>query len=232
MTKMPRTKSTRTDKRTPQEKLDEMLSPVDRLIFFNYFDGINSNGMYGFSITEKPGSVKHKRTLNCLDTMTPNKFRSKAKRMALLAQQFVDRDIVPDESLRVALHEPSEMEAIMAEMTPPVDEDPICEALDKITDKVELFIFYRYYEGFASNGEFGFAPRHGAPGCVYHKRTYTKMFEDLSDAQFREKGRRLGELAYKFFTNNLAPPPEEPVCIATENPPQLVAAAAYAGYNM
>ena len=57
---MPRTRSTKgEDKQTPEEKLLKINSKIELSIFFNYYDGFNTNGMAGFSVDAQPGSTKH-----------------------------------------------------------------------------------------------------------------------------------------------------------------------------
>lgn len=119
--------------------------------------------------------------------------------MALLASLFINMDVLPDENLRVQTHCPEILKSILEELSGLQDEKPLEDKFNEINNKIDLFIFYRYHEGFVTNGETGFSPKHGNPGCVYHKRVYTRFFEDLSDAQFRNRGRKMGELAYEFF---------------------------------
>lgn len=210
-----------------------MSSVIDRLIFFEYYDGIKSKGMRGFDPMLPVGSVKHKRSLNLLNDLTPDKFRSKARKLALLAKEFIKASSVPGDAYRVALHDEKVQENIIEEARPPIDTRTLEEKFGEIESDTERFIFYRYFEGLVTSGEFGFPPKYGPPGCVYHKRTYSAAFQDLTDAQFRDVGRRMGELAQEFFNEKVVPPAEEAIANTHANPPPgLTQAANGAGFFM
>jgi hypothetical protein len=93
--------ATKKDTRTPEEKLAEVTTLVDRFIFFTYYDGLSTNGLIGFSPRSgPPGSVNHKRAYQVLHQVTPADFRLKGKAMAGIAQEFIDKGISPSEDLR------------------------------------------------------------------------------------------------------------------------------------
>ena len=81
-------------------------------------------------------------------------------------------------------------------------------------DTDELFVFFKYYDGYASAGEVGFSPTCGPPGSVNHMRAYFDQLAGWSEQQFRSKGKILGVLAKTFVEENVLPPddlrPPEP----------------------
>jgi hypothetical protein len=93
--------ATEKDTRTPEEKLTEVTKAIERSMFFNYYDGISTDGRIGFNPRSgPPGSVNHKRAYAIFDPVTPSDFRLKGKAMAGLAKDFVDKNVVPSEDLR------------------------------------------------------------------------------------------------------------------------------------
>jgi hypothetical protein len=87
---MPRTKSSKQDTRTPAEKLEGLDSIADRLIFFNYYDGITTNGLVGFSLANGPaGSVKHKRILRSVTLATSKQQILQQLRMTMEKQSTI-----------------------------------------------------------------------------------------------------------------------------------------------
>ena len=47
-----------------------------------------------------PGSINHKRAHDVLKPLTPSAFRKSGKAVGLLAQELIDKSIVPSEELR------------------------------------------------------------------------------------------------------------------------------------
>ena len=89
---MPRTRSKKVDDRTPLEKVQNIESKIDMLIFLTYFDGLSTGGAVGFDVNAGPaGSTKH-RTGVLKDALTVNQFRSKGKRLAQLAKDFIEKE--------------------------------------------------------------------------------------------------------------------------------------------
>ena len=199
---MPRTRSTKKDDRTPTEKLAAIDNKIDRFIFFNYYDGYSTNGMLGFKVTDKipPGSTKHRTGI--FEVLTKNQFRSRGKRIAILARAFIEKGEVPQQDMRPQFTL-QEIEALLEENE---DKRTTEEKLREVTDVKERFIFFQYYDGYVTRGEIGFSENAGPPGTVNHKRAYANYFSDFSEAKFREKGRVLANLAKEFIAENIIPP--------------------------
>ena len=203
---MPRTKSSKEDNRNPLEKLHQIESKIDRLIFFNYYDGYSSDGTIGFDIKAgPPGSSKHRNGI--FQTLTKNQFRSKGKKLAKLSLvDFVRTKAVPPIELRPQLT----LEDVESIREISVDSRSPSQKLSDVTDPRDLFIFKKYYEGYKTNGEEGFNLHSGPPGSVNHKRTYSTFLASMSESQFRSKGKILAALAKEFVMNNVEPTVDVP----------------------
>ena len=137
---MPRTKSSKTDKCTPPEKL-EQLGSVDRFIFFQNFDGITTDGVMGFNVHDgPPGSTKHWASSGiCSIALTKNQFCSKGEKIALIAEAFVATNTVPPNEMRPRITT-KEIQVIREENT---DRRTPTEKLEAVTNEKELFIFFQ-----------------------------------------------------------------------------------------
>ena len=62
------------------------------------------------------------------------------------------------------------------------------EKLNQVKTALDRFIFFKYYDGFSTDGRIGFSPRSGPPGSVNHKRAHATL-TDLTPSQFRVKGK-------------------------------------------
>lgn len=192
-------------------------SDVDREIFFNYYLGFNSGGKQGYTILKKPGSTAHRRGVG--EVYTKNQFRSKGKKLALLANAFLatkesdEGEIIPPMDQRPTF---------TAEQIHQMIEDrkdkrtPLKKFEDELAGKevMEFFVFFMYYDGFKSAAErkedptvphYGFNLASGPPGSVNHQRCYTRL---RSMVNFRTIGSRLGALAKEFLDQNIEPPEE------------------------
>jgi hypothetical protein len=145
---------------------------------------------------------------------TAEKFRSKGKKLAILAQEFIYKGIVPSSEDRphqfdiVAIRELQDFQRnqLYSDNRTPL------ERLAAVQDPIELLIFFLYHDGYSTNGRVGFSLRVGPPGSVNHKRACSR-FDALTDGEFREKGKRLGEVAKLFV--------EQQRGTLTESPPIL-----------
>jgi hypothetical protein len=235
---MPRTKSTReADKRDPAEKLEYINSVIDRYIFFEYYDGYVSKGLIGFQITNEPqpkdslagppGSMKHKRARNILNFMTAGVFRGKGKKLSLLAKEFIDKNQVPLQDLRPRFDISIPIDEMQASVN--ADKRTPTEKLSQVETAIDRFIFFKYYDGFSTDGRIGFSPRTGPPGSVNHKRAHATL-ADLTPSQFRAKGKNLGDLAKEFVELKVVPPPNLRPELQPRVPAGLFRGAASAGY--
>lgn len=209
---MPRTKSSKKDNRTPLEKLERMLdSKVDLLIFFQYYDGYSTDGSVGFNIHVGPaGSSKH-RTGILAEVLTKDQFRSKGKKLALVAKAFIENSQIPPPEWRPTF----DMDEIVNFRETARDLRSPEEKLAKEASEVlDLFIFFKYYDGYSTGGEIGFSPNSGPPGSINHKRAYARILASMTESQFRDKGKVLAGIAKEFIEQDIAPPenmrPDEP----------------------
>lgn len=208
---MPRTKSSKKDNRSALEKLSRIDDKLDRLIFFNYYDGYTTEGNIGFQVNENapPGSTKHRTGI--FQVLTKAQFRSKGKKLAVLAQQFIEDNMVPSQDLRPHF----DVEAVQAILRQNEDTSTPEEKLGRIKTVEELFIFFQYYDGYVTDGDIGFSPNSGPPGSINHQRAYSRVLSKFSECQFRQKGKYLATLAKEFIANGttpsetLRPPPLE-----------------------
>jgi hypothetical protein len=81
----------------------------------------------------------------------------------------------------------------------------IHEKLAAVADHLELFVFFKYYDGYKTGGEIGFNANSGPPGSINHKRAYTTILAPMTESQFRDKGKLLSSLAQEFIANDIEP---------------------------
>eukprot|EP00957_Ditylum_brightwellii_P178505 13597862-Ditylum_brightwellii.AAC.1 len=87
---MPWIRASKSNTCTSFEKLED-ISPMHRMIFFDYYDGYKSNGMVGFDIVNTARNTKHWSSKNIYKTfLTKNQFHSKGKKVALLVKDLVN----------------------------------------------------------------------------------------------------------------------------------------------
>ena len=198
--KMPRTKNEKADNRTAEEKYQHMVTTkVEREIFFGYYDGHFSGGVQGFDCIQNPiGSVLHYKKTVAQYAMTHNMFKSRAKKFSLLAQEFIEKNLAPsaDERPVFSVEEIEELKDSQVDRRTPM------EKLNDVQDPRELFIFYKYYDYYNTNGEIGFDLRNSGPGSVNHKNAYVSILGGIEDWTFRTKGKYLSLLAKEFFDAN------------------------------
>jgi hypothetical protein len=208
---MPRTCSTKEqDRRTPAEKLKEIRSIVDKYILFQLYDGMVSNGLVGFDPKLPKGSVYHKRGKPLLDHLTKSQFRGKAEKMAKLAIEFIESNTIPAGESRPNLETQALVDQVLAEIGKASEKSrrdtrPPAEKLDGMTNPIQLFIFFTYYDGAKTEGRIGFSPKSGPPGCINHKRAYRNILGNLTPTTFRYQGVRMAELANKFIESKIIP---------------------------
>lgn len=225
---MPRTRCKKTDDRGPLEKLQKVESKLDLYIFFQYFDGYNSDGMVGFNVnTGPPGSAKHWAGGFFEAYLTKSQFRSKGLKLATLARFFVSEKITPPPEMRPYFTQ-QEINNAREEKR---DKRTPLQKLGAVTDLKQLFIFFKYYDGYSTGGEIGFSPNAGPPGSINHKRAYASILEGMKDDQFRDKGKLLANLAMEFFDGGIVPPEYlRPRCPERETPRSMVEEAMRVGY--
>jgi len=204
---MPKTKSSKKDNRTPLEKLTPYENKkTDLFIFYQYYDGIESNGLHGFAITKKNpvGSVKHQRGSICERVMTSSQFRSKSQTLVTIAREFVEKKESPPDSFRVTFTL-QDYEKLQAEIDKKKNIDPM-SVLDKVNDEKAKFVFFQYYDGITTIGEIGFSLRAGGYGSIAHMRVFPTYFSSRGDSWFRRVGKHMGQLAREFVDSGLVPP--------------------------
>jgi hypothetical protein len=202
---MPRTRSSKEDKRTPEEKLQQVAdSKIDLLIFFKYFDGHRTDGMVGFDINAgPPGSTLHWGDGGIFQiALTKSQFRGKGRKLALLAKTFIQAKIEPPQDLRPQF----DQEDIVQIREGSRDRRSPDEKLAAVADILELFVFFKYYDGYKTGGEIGFNANSGPPGSINHKRAYATILASMTESKFREKGKLLSSLAEEFIANDIEPP--------------------------
>ena len=159
--------------------------------------------MVGFDINSAPpGSTKHwsaKAVFKKL--LTKHQFRSKAKKIALLAKD-ISADPNQASSIALSVLRPQMDSALIEElqqMNQEEDTKSRAERLEEIanTDPVYLFILFKYYEGIKTKSEFGFSHCSGPPGSINHKRSF-RVLSSMSESKFCEKGKALAKLAQEF----------------------------------
>jgi hypothetical protein len=201
---MPRTKSSKkNDTRTPLQKLNKIECKVELLMFFHYYDGLTTDGALGCHVTPKIpfGSTSHRTGIFEI-AYTKDQFRSKAKKIGQIAQQFIDSDSQPPEELRPTIS-PEEIQSLREQGK---DMRSPAEKFQTITEELELFVFFKYYDAYSTDGEIGFHLRAGPPGSVNHKRAYLSVLEPWSDSKFREKGKAIAKIAKEFADTGSVPP--------------------------
>lgn len=208
---MPRTKSKKKDTRTPLEKLNRIQCKVELLMLYNYYDGLTTEGALGFHVApDKPfGSTKHRTGIFEI-AFTKNQFRSKGKALAQIAKEFIDTDTKPPNELRPTITS-KEIEGLRERGKETRSPN---ERFDSITDELEIFVFFKYYDAYLTDGEIGFHLNAGPPGSINHKRAFSKVLEPWNESKFRQKGHHLAKLAKEFVDAGLEPPanlrPTEP----------------------
>eukprot|EP00980_Cylindrotheca_fusiformis_P021097 scaffold8090_cov82-Cylindrotheca_fusiformis.AAC.10 len=237
---MPRTRSTRSrDKKPAEERLQQVESLIHRLIFFQYYYGIISEGSAGFNSEEcVPGSAKHMKLLRCLDGWSTNKFYTVGKRMYELAKDFVDENKVPNPALCPAIEPGATLDAIVREVhesTTPQDDRTPPEKLAAIESNVERYIFFKYYDGIISKNspgnKIGFQLKYGPPGSANHKRTVHTVLGQMSVSQFRRVGVLMYKLADEFFDKGITPDDQLRPILGNAAPVGLIQAAAEAAQD-
>jgi hypothetical protein len=200
---MPRTRSSKEDKRTPIEKLQQFDSKVNLLTFFECFDGHRTDGMVGFDINAPPGSRKHWGDGGIFQTaLTKSQFRGKARKLALLAKTFIQAKTEPPHELRPCF----DQEDIENVREGSRDRRSPVEKLAAVADHLELFVFFKCHDGHKTGGEIGFNANSGPPGSINHKRAHATILASMTDSQFRDKGKLLSSLAKEFLANDVEPP--------------------------
>ena len=209
---MPRTKASKKDDRTPLEKLEKFKdSKLDLFIFFKYYDGLVSNGLDGFVVDDKTpaGSVKHQHGTICEKMLKPAQFRSKARKLFLIALKFSKSkedplSSRPPEKYRVTFSI-QDFENFQAEIDKKNKKDPM-KALLNLKDEKAKFVFFRYYDGIKSDGRIGFSLKVGGFGSISHMRVYPGYFQEHGDSWFRRTGKILGPVAKEFVDSGIVPP--------------------------
>jgi hypothetical protein len=87
--------------------------------------------------------------------------------------------------------------------------------LQVIDSKVDLYIFFNHYDGFATNGTLGFAIGDRVPaGSMKH---YVGVIPDaFTKNQFRNKAKKLAQLAKAFHEKEEVPPQDLRPVFATD----------------
>jgi hypothetical protein len=81
------------------------------------------------------------------------------------------------------------------------------EKLEEVNDPTDLSIFFKYYDGYKTDGEIGFNPRAGPPGSINHMRSFRHLINlGWTDSRFREKGKKMAELALECIDKFFVPP--------------------------
>ena len=200
---MPRTRCKKSDNRTPLEKVQQIESKIDLLIFFGYYDGMATEGAFGFNLSDgPPGSAKHRTGIFAI-ALTPAQFRSKGKKLAQLAAAFAKHENeAPPHHLRPVVT-PEEVRALREKN---IDRRSPQEKLSEVTDVLELFVFFKYYDGYVTNGSIGFNPNSGPPGSINHKRSFANTLRPWNESQFRDKGKKLAAIAKECVEIGFSPP--------------------------
>ena len=149
----------------------------------------------------KSGSSKHYTGVIPL-LLTKHQFRTKGRRLYLLAKKFIDDGKEPPGELRQRFT-PGEIDEMKERNR---DKRTTLEKVDAIHDPVELFVFFKYYDGFKSNGTTGFDPNAGPPGSINHFRSVHRLTTLWDGSQFRCKGKLLASVAKECLNNNVIPP--------------------------
>lgn len=208
---MPRTRSTKgPDTRPPAERLASVTSTIELLIFFKYYDGMVSAGLMGFDPKYPLGSAFHRKKAEPLfDHMTKPQFRAKGQKLGELAKAFVKEGIVPAREVRPSLDSEVSVQELVRDIQRQIeaksDRRSPAEKLDAVTNPIQLFMFFTYYDGEKTNGRIGFNPRSGPPGCINHKRAFPNILGDLKPAAFRFQGVKMAELATEFLSEGIVP---------------------------
>lgn len=98
------------------------------------------------------------------------------------------------------------------------------EKLEAIQTKIDLLIFFNYYDGFITDGNVGFDIKIGKPGSAKHRKT--DLLRTLTVGQFSSKGKKYAQLANAFIVQNEIPPPEMRPHITVEDITQIESANA------
>ena len=196
---MPRTRPSKKIDETPIQKLRKQ-SKFDRLIFYKYYDGLKTNGMLGFKVDDKAPVESTKHRTGIFEILTKDQFRSKAKKIYLIAKAFIEKEEDPPQELRPQFT----FEEVQEMVKEKPDERTLKEKISIYPSAEERFIFFQYYDGYKTDGKIGFSPNTIA-GSVNHKRTYLGLLGKLTDSQFRDKGKKLSELAKEFVEKNETP---------------------------
>jgi hypothetical protein len=201
---MPRTKSSKkNDTRRPLEKFNRIECKVELLMLYNYYNGLATNGALGFHVTPMSpfGSTKHRTGLFEI-AFSKNQFRSKGKKLGQIANEFIATKTKPPDEGRPTIT-PEEINTLRERGK---DLRSPAEKLDVIAgDVLERFVFYKYYDGYSTDGEVGFHLGAGPPGSINHKRAYSYVLDEWTESKFRHKGQNLAELAREFVELGLVP---------------------------
>ena len=151
--------------------------------------------------------------------------------MATLAKEFLEKKSVPSEELRPQLTSSSTLEEVLREIHEIENNDTRTpeEKLEQITNVLELFIFFTHYDGITTGGRIGFNLKAGPPGSINHKRSFL-VLKDVTESAFRLKGKEMACLAKEFIDKGVAPAEARRPSVPRQEPTNLLAGAAAAGY--
>lgn len=209
---MPRTKSGKNFNPSIMDEYNKIDDKFKKGIFFNYYLGFKSNGAEGYDVKEVDGSAAHWSGIG--EVYTKQQFRGIGRKMAKLAKRFLE---TKDHQSGFELVPPmEERPTFTAEEINAVKESRVDRRapMEKYNDELknkdweDYFIFFKYYDGYKTDGDIGFSPHHGACGSVNHKRSYNKL-NHMTEWKFRTRGVILGPLAKEVFENNIAPPEDD-----------------------
>ncbi|CAJ1955808.1 unnamed protein product [Cylindrotheca closterium] len=207
---MPRTKGGKKDERTHLEKLEGYKdSKIDLFIFFGYYDGLVSEGVCGWVVNDsnrRVGCRHHQKGNLCDKVLTTSQFRSKARKIYLIAEGLAGLG----ENLDLASYRPhftnEDFAKFEAERRKKEDAgDPMTKLLT-VKDEKALFIFFQYYDGIKTKGKEGFSLNVANFGSVAHLGIYPGYFKERGENWFRRVSKVMGKLAERFVADGIAPP--------------------------
>jgi hypothetical protein len=104
------------------------------------------------------GSMKHYVGM-IPDAFTKNQFRNKAKKLAQLAKAFHENEEVPPQDLRPVFT----IDDINVLRESNRDTQTTAEKFAEIEEITELFVFFKYFDRYKTDGEIGFSFRSAPP---------------------------------------------------------------------